>query len=130
MFESLTQRLSNAFSFFKDKKELTPDAIDEALGQVRTALLEADVHFKVAREFTDRVKARVLGAEKLAGVEPGQQFVHACHRELVDLMGPEGAELEFAKSGPTVVLMAGLQGAGKTTTCGKLAKLLDRKSVV
>ncbi|MBI5432024.1 MAG: signal recognition particle protein [Planctomycetes bacterium] len=127
MFESLTQRLSSAFSFFKDKKEITPDNIDEALGQVRTALLEADVNFKVAREFTDRVKARVLGAEKLAGVEPGQQFVHACHRELVDLMGPEGAQLEFAKSGPTIILMAGLQGAGKTTTCGKLAKLLRDK---
>ncbi|MCK6444883.1 MAG: signal recognition particle protein [Planctomycetes bacterium] len=127
MFESLTQRLSNAFSFFKDKKEITPDNIDEALGQVRTALLEADVHFKVAREFTDRVKSRVLGAEKLAGVEPGQQFVHACHKELVDLMGPEGAELAFAKSGPTVILMAGLQGAGKTTTCGKLAKLLRER---
>jgi signal recognition particle subunit SRP54 len=127
MFESLTQRLSSAFSFFQGKKELTADNIEEGLAQVRTALLEADVHFKVARDFTDRVKVRALGEKKLAGVEASQQFVHACHRELVDLMGPEGATLEFAKSGPTVILMAGLQGAGKTTTCGKLAKLLRER---
>ncbi len=127
MFESLTQRLSGAFSFLKDKKELTADNIEEGLSAVRTALLEADVNFKVAREFTDRVKERALGEKKLAGVEASQQFVHACHRELVELMGPEGATLDFAKSGPTVILMAGLQGAGKTTTCGKLAKFLREK---
>jgi signal recognition particle subunit SRP54 len=127
MFESLTQRLSSAFSLFSGKQELTPENVEEGLAQVRSALLEADVNFKVARAFTDNVRERVLGAERLRGVEPSQQFVHACHQQLVELMGPEDARLQFAKSGPTVILMAGLQGAGKTTTCAKLARFLVDK---
>ncbi|MCB9909313.1 MAG: signal recognition particle protein [Planctomycetes bacterium] len=127
MFESLTQRLTNSFSFFRGKRELTEENIGEGLTQVRQALLEADVHFQLAREFTDRVKARALGDQRLRGVEASDQFVHAVHTELVELMGPEDARLTFAKSGPTVILMAGLQGAGKTTTCAKLAKLLATK---
>jgi signal recognition particle subunit SRP54 len=127
MFETLTERLSQSFSFLRGRKELTQENVEEGLRQVRQALLEADVNFKVAREFTERVRERVLGASRLEGVEPSQQFVHAFHEELVELMGPEDARLEFAKSGPTVILMAGLQGAGKTTTCAKLAKLLREK---
>ena len=127
MFESLTQKLTGSFSFFRGKKELTEDNITEGLETVRQALLEADVHFKLAREFTQRVKERALGEGRLKGVEASDQFVHAVHAELVELMGPEDARLEFAKSGPTVILMAGLQGAGKTTTCAKLAKLLATK---
>ncbi len=127
MFESLTQRLTGSFSFFRDKRELTDDNIGEGLSQVRTALLEADVHFKLAKQFTERVKERALGAERLKGVGASDQFVHAVHTELVDMMGPENASLEVAKSGPTVILMAGLQGAGKTTTCAKLAKHLREK---
>ena len=117
MFETLTERLGSSFSFFKSKKELTEANIDEGLAAVRQALLEADVHFKLARDFTDRVKTRALGEGRLKGVEASDQFVHAVHAELVELMGPEDATLEVAKSGPTVILMAGLQGAGKTTTC-------------
>ncbi len=127
MFESLTQRLSSTFSFLGSKKELTPESIEEGLGQVRTALLEADVHFKVVRDFVDRVRTEVTGVDRLKGVEPSQQFIHACHEELVRLLGAEDARLEFAKSGPTVILMAGLQGAGKTTTVAKLAKRLMAK---
>jgi signal recognition particle subunit SRP54 len=127
MFESLTQRLTSALSFLGPKRELTPENIEQGLEAVRAALLEADVHIKVARDFTERVRQRVLGEARVAGVEPSQQFVHACHQELVELMGPEGARLEMAKSGPTVVLMAGLQGSGKTTTCAKLAKHLREK---
>ncbi len=127
MFESLTERLSNTFSLFRGRKELTADNIDEGLNQVRSALLEADVHFKLAREFTERVKVRALGEGRLSGVDPSEQFVHAVHSELVELMGPEDAALLVAKSGPTVILMAGLQGAGKTTTCAKLAKHLREK---
>ena len=123
MFESLTKRLSSAFSAFRGAKELTAENVDEGLREVRTALLEADVHFKVARDFTDRVRARVLGTTQLAGVDPSEQFVHACNEELVELMGPEDARLDLAGS-PCVVLLAGLQGAGKTTTCAKLAKRL------
>jgi signal recognition particle subunit SRP54 len=127
MFETLTQRLSGAFAFLKGSAELNEENVEEGLRAVRAALLEADVHFKVAREFTDRVRTRVVGERVLRGVEASQQFVHACHEELVELMGPEDARLEFAKSGPTVILMAGLQGAGKTTTCAKLAKLLKER---
>ncbi len=127
MFESLTQRLSRSFGLFKGKRELTEDNIQEGLDAVRQALLEADVHFKLARDFTDRVKERALGERRLQGVEAGDQFVHAVHQELVELMGPEDAALHYAKTGPTVILMAGLQGAGKTTTCAKLAKHLREK---
>ncbi|MCB9916495.1 MAG: signal recognition particle protein [Planctomycetes bacterium] len=127
MFETLTDRLSTTFSFLRGRKELTEENVAEGLREVRQALLEADVNFKVARDFTERVKARVTGEQRLQGVDPSQQFVHAFHQELVELMGPEDAQLSFAKSGPTVVLMAGLQGAGKTTTCAKLAKFLREK---
>lgn len=124
MFETLTERLTGSFSFFRGKKELTESNIEEGLKSVRQALLEADVHFKLAREFTENVKERALGEGRLRGVEASDQFVHAVHAELVELMGPEDAALSMAKSGPTVILMAGLQGAGKTTTCAKLAKHL------
>ncbi|MFT7679168.1 MAG: signal recognition particle subunit SRP54 [Planctomycetota bacterium] len=124
MFESLTQRLTQSFSLFRGKRELTDQNIDEGLKQVRAALLEADVQFKLAKEFTERVKERALGDSRLKGVEASDQFVHAVNAELVDMMGPEDAALNMAKSGPTVILMAGLQGAGKTTTCAKLAKHL------
>jgi signal recognition particle subunit SRP54 len=127
MFETLTQRLANSFSFLRNQKELTEANIGEGLEQVRTALLEADVNFKVVKDFTERVRARVVGQQKIAGVDPTQQFVAAFHHELVGLMGPKEARLEFAKNGPTVVLMAGLQGAGKTTTCAKLANFMREK---
>jgi len=127
MFDSLTDRLSRSFSFLKGKKELTEDNIQEGLKDVRAALLEADVHFQLARDFTDRVRIRALGDERLKGVDASNQFVHAVHEELVAIMGPEDARLEFARTGPTVILMAGLQGAGKTTTCAKLALHLRDK---
>lgn len=127
MFETLTSRFSSAFSFLRGSKELTPENVAEGLEQVRTALLEADVHIQVVREFTRSVEARVAGEEKLKGVDASDQFVHACHAELVELMGPEDTALAVAKTGPTVILMAGLQGAGKTTTCAKLAKQLREK---
>jgi len=124
MFETLTDRLTGTFSFLRGRKELTEENLDEGLREVRQALLEADVHFGIARDFTKRVGERVTGDDRLKGVEPSQQFVHAFHQELVELMGPEDAALTFAKHGPTVILMAGLQGAGKTTTCAKLARFL------
>ncbi|TDJ68037.1 MAG: signal recognition particle protein [Planctomycetota bacterium] len=127
MFETLTQRLTNSFGFLRGKKELTEDNVEEGLREVRSALLEADVHFKVAQDFTERVKLRALGAGRISGVDASQQFIHAFHQELVELMGPEDAQLSYAKSGPTVILLAGLQGAGKTTTCAKLALYLREK---
>ena len=127
MFETLTQRLTQSFSFLRDKKELTADNVEEGLRQVRSALLEADVHFQVVQDFTAKVRERLLGEKRIAGVDPTQQFIAAFHHELVELLGPKDARIEFAKNGATVVLMAGLQGAGKTTTCAKLAKLMREK---
>ncbi|MFN0244067.1 MAG: signal recognition particle protein, partial [Planctomycetota bacterium] len=124
MFETLTERLSKTFSFLHTQKELNDQNIEEGLRAVRTALLEADVHFQVVKDFTEKVRARVVGQKKIAGVDASHQFVAAFHDELVELMGPKDARLDFAKNGPTIVLMAGLQGAGKTTTCAKLAKRL------
>jgi signal recognition particle subunit SRP54 len=127
MFETLTQRLTQSFGFLRGQRELTDANIEEGLRQVRTALLEADVQFQVVQDFTARVRARIVGEKRIAGVDASSQFVHAFHRELVDLLGPQDARIEFAKNGPTIVLLAGLQGAGKTTTCAKLAKFFREK---
>ncbi|MHC4377941.1 MAG: signal recognition particle protein [Planctomycetota bacterium] len=129
MFQNLSKRLKGAFDVFRGERELTEANIEEGLRDVRSALLEADVHFQVSRDFVERVRERALGEKKLAdaNVSASDQFVHAVHTELVELMGPEDAKLNFASNGPTVILMAGLQGAGKTTTCGKLARHLAQR---
>jgi signal recognition particle subunit SRP54 len=127
MFETLTQRLTSVFSSLRGSRELDAAALEDGLRSVRQALLEADVQFGVARDFTARVQERLLGQERLHGVEPAQQFVHAFHKELVELLGPAEARLVHSKEPPTVVLLAGLQGAGKTTTCAKLAQFLRDK---
>jgi signal recognition particle subunit SRP54 len=111
----------------RGRRELTEQNIEEGLEAVRKALLEADVHFQVARDLVERVRAGVVGARVLSGVEPSQQFIHAVHQGLVEAMGPEDGRLTFAKHPPTVILLAGLQGSGKTTTCAKLAKYLREK---
>jgi len=127
MFETLTQRLTQSFGFLRGQRELTEANTEEGLRQVRTALLEADVQFQVVQDFIARVRARIVGEKRIAGVDASAQFVHAFHQELVELLGPQDARLEFAKNGPTIVLLAGLQGAGKTTTCAKLAKHFREK---
>jgi len=127
MFESLTQRLTDSFASLRGRRELTPENIEEGLTEVRKALLEADVHFGVTRDLVEKVRERALGEERIQGVDAPEQFVHAFHTELVQLMGPEGARIQFASKPPTVILVAGLQGAGKTTTCAKLAKHLKEK---
>jgi len=127
MFETLTQRLTESFGLFRGQRELTEANIEEGLRKVRTALLEADVQFQVVQDFVARVRERALGEKRISGVDAPAQFVHAFHGELVQLLGPKDARVEFAKNGPTIVLMAGLQGAGKTTTCAKLAKHFREK---
>ena len=102
MFENLTQRLSGAFGALRGKRTLDEENVEEGLRTVRTALLEADVHFQVARDFVEDVRGKVLGAELVRGVDPSEQFVHAVHGALVELMGPEGARLTFARTPPTV----------------------------
>jgi signal recognition particle subunit SRP54 len=127
VFENLIQRFGSAFASLRGARELSEANLEESVRAVRQALLEADVHYEFAQDFAERVRREAIGTKVLAGVQPGEQFAHAVHKALVEFMGPEGARLEFAKQPPTVVLLAGLQGAGKTTTCAKLAKHLREK---
>ncbi|MBN1529890.1 MAG: signal recognition particle protein [Thermoleophilaceae bacterium] len=121
MFDTLSDRLQEALGDVRSRGKLTEDDVNKAMRQVRLALLEADVNFKVVKDFTAGVKERALGQDVLDSLNPGQQVVKIVSDELTTLMGGSGRELAFAKPGPTVILMAGLQGSGKTTACGKLA---------
>jgi signal recognition particle subunit SRP54 len=124
MFDTLSERLQAALGDVRSRGKLTEDDVSKAMRQVRLALLEADVNFKVVKQFTDAVRERALGHDVLESLNPGQQVLKIVSEELTALMGGAGRELVFAKQGPTVVLMAGLQGSGKTTACGKLARHL------
>jgi signal recognition particle subunit SRP54 len=124
MFDALSDRLQAALDDVRSRGKLSEDDVSKAMRQVRLALLEADVNFKVVKEFTAAVKERSLGQDVLESLNPGQQVVKIVSDELTQLMGGAGRDLVFAKPGPTVILMAGLQGSGKTTACGKLARHL------
>ena len=124
MFDTLSDRLQEALGDVRSRGKLTEDDVNKAMRQVRLALLEADVNFKVVKDFTGAVKERALGADVLESLNPGQQVVKIVSDELTQLMGGAGRDLVFARGGPTVILMAGLQGSGKTTACGKLARHL------
>jgi signal recognition particle subunit SRP54 len=121
VFDALSDRLQAALGDVRSRGKLSEDDVNAAMRQVRLALLEADVNFKVVKQFTAAVKERALGQNVLQSLNPGQQVVKIVSDELTQLMGGSGRELAFAKPGPTVILMAGLQGSGKTTACGKLA---------
>src|SRR5918999_4498657 len=127
MFEQLSDRLQETLSGVRSRGKLTEADVDRAMREIRLALLEADVNFKVVKSFTKTVKERCLGADVLESLNPGQQVVKIVNEELTTLMGGAGRELAFASQGPTVVLMAGLQGSGKTTACAKLARLLGQE---
>ena len=124
MFDSLTERLSTTLRALGGKAKLTEDNIGETLREVRRALLEADVALSVVQGFLDAVRTRALGMEVSAALSPGQAFLKIVHEELVRVMGAERAELNLAVKPPAIILLAGLQGAGKTTTAGKLAQHL------
>jgi len=124
MFESLTGRLSQVIKTLRGEARLTEANIQDALREVRMALLEADVALPVVRDFIAQVRARALGQEVMGSLTPGQALVGIVHRELIALMGETSAGLDLATTPPAVILMAGLQGSGKTTTSGKLAKML------
>jgi len=124
MFESLTGRLSQVMKTLRGEARLTETNIQDALREVRMALLEADVALPVVKDFVAHVRERALGQEVMGSLTPGQALVGVVHRELVALMGEAAAPLDLATTPPAVILMAGLQGSGKTTTSGKLAKLL------
>jgi signal recognition particle subunit SRP54 len=126
MFDQLSDRLQATLSDVRSRGKLTEADVDAAMREIRLALLEADVNFKVVKSFTAQVKGRCLGEEVLGSLNPGQQVVKIVNEELAALMGGAGRDLAFASSGTTVILMAGLQGSGKTTACAKLATLLAK----
>ena len=133
LFENLTARLSRTVDTLRGRGRITEENVGEALREVRMALLEADVALPVVKTFIERVKQKALGAEVTASLTPGQAFVGILHRELVEIMGGERARFELRAQPPVVLLLAGLQGAGKTTTAGKLARWLiesQRKRVL
>jgi signal recognition particle subunit SRP54 len=124
VFDALSERLQVALGEVRSRGKLTEDDIAKAMRQIRLALLEADVNFQVVKRFTAQVKERALGQEVMQSLNPAQQVVKIVSDELTELMGGSGRDLAFGSSGPTVILMAGLQGSGKTTACGKLARHL------
>jgi signal recognition particle subunit SRP54 len=124
MFDSLAEKLQATLADVRGRGTLTEDDISAAMREIRLALLEADVNFKVVKSFTGAIKERALGADIIGQLNPGQQVVKIVSDELTELMGGTGRELSFSPRPPTVVLMAGLQGSGKTTATGKLARYL------
>ena len=125
-FEGLSEKLQNVFKGLKGKGSLTEADINAAMREVKLALLEADVNFKVVKEFVDSVKQKSLGEEVMASLTPGQQVIKIVNDELTELMGGTGSKLTFSPKGFTVYMMVGLQGTGKTTTGGKLANYLKK----
>ena len=126
MFDTLSGKLQNAFRNLRGLGKISESNVGDSLREVRMALLEADVNFKVARDFIERVKTKSLGAEVVQSVQPGQQMIKIIHDELVDLLGSQNASLNMGGS-PSSILMVGLHGSGKTTSSGKLARLLQKQ---
>ncbi len=126
MFENLTEKLQRAFKNLRGQGTLTEENIGEALKEIRMALLEADVNFKVVKELVDHIREKALGQEVMTALSPAEQVVKIVRDELINVLGKDTSKLKFASQPPTVVLMAGLQGSGKTTTSGKLAHWLKQ----
>ena len=126
-FEGLADKLSAAFKRLKSKGKLSEDDVKEAMREVRLALLEADVNYKVAKDFTKKVTERAVGAEVMESLTPAQMVVKIVDEELTALMGGGETRLVSPPSPPAIIMMCGLQGSGKTTHCGKLAKMLKSR---
>ena len=126
MFENLTEKLQRAFKTLRGQGTLTEENIQEALREIRVALLEADVNLNVVRELVDQIRSKAVGTEVLTALSPSEQVIKIVRDELVNLLGKDTARFKFASQPPTVILMAGLQGSGKTTTSGKLAAWLKK----
>ena len=126
MFENLSEKLERSFKILKGEGRITEINVAETLKEVRKALLDADVNYKVAKQFTDTVKAKAMGMNVLTAVKPGQLMVKIVHDELAELMGGQAVDIETNGS-PAIILMSGLQGSGKTTFSGKLAQMLRTK---
>src|SRR6201999_664312 len=126
MFENLTDKLQRAFKNLRGQGTLTEENVQEALREIRVALLEADVNLNVVKDLIDHIRAKAVGSEVLTALSPSEQVIKIVRDELVDLLGRDTAKLKFASQPPSVILMAGLQGSGKTTTSGKLAAWLKK----
>jgi signal recognition particle subunit SRP54 len=124
MFDALTDKFTSVFRNLSGKGRISEENIRDSMREVRTALLEADVNFKVVKDFTDKVVEKAIGQEVIKSLQPGQLMVKIVHDELLALLGPVDTNIYFVQPGPTVIMMCGLQGSGKTTTSGKLAKFL------
>ena len=120
-FEGLSDRLEAAFKRLRSKGNLTESDVKEAMREVRLALLEADVNYKVAKDFTNKVTERAIGSHVLESLTPAQMVIKIVNEELTELMGGTGSKLAYASHGPTIIMMCGLQGSGKTTHCAKIA---------
>lgn len=127
LFENLSEKLQNTFSRLRGKGKLSEKDVDQALREVRLALLEADVNYKVVKDFVKKVKARAIGEEVMESLNPGQMVIKIVNDELTMLMGEKEEKLRFSSKSPSVILMCGLQGAGKTTHVAKLAKMLKKQ---
>ena len=126
MFDNLSDRLEKSFKLLKGQGRITEINVAETLKDIRRALLDADVNFKIAKTFTDTVKRKALGQDVLTAVKPGQMMTKIVHDELAELMGGTFTDINL-KGNPAIILMSGLQGSGKTTFSGKLANLLKSK---
>src|SRR5271157_3320773 len=126
MFDTLSGKLQNAFRDLRGLGKITEGNVSDALREVRLALLDADVNFQVARDFVERVKAKSIGVEVVQSIQPGQQIVKLIHDELVELLGAANAGLEL-RGNPSCLLLVGLHGSGKTTSAGKLGRLLHKQ---
>ena len=126
-FESLTERLSGIFKKIRGQARLTEANMEDMLNEIRVALLEADVNYKVVKEFTTNVKEKALGQDVLNKLNPSQMLVKIVHDELIELLGSDDAEIKYQTGRPTIIMLVGLQGSGKTTTAGKLGYLLKNK---
>ena len=127
MFESLTEKFNSVFRSLSGRGRITEANVSDAMNDVRKALLEADVNYNVVKQFTKDVREKAIGAEVIKSLHPGQMMVKIVHDELVQLMGPVDTRIYFVSPGPTIILLAGLQGCGKTTTAAKLGKYLVAK---
>ena len=128
MFGNLSERLSDTFKNLRGRGRLSPADIDATLRDIRRALLEADVSLEVVKDFTAKVRERSLGDEVSKALNPAQQVVQIVNEELTTILGGEARKLSFSKNPPTVIMLAGLQGSGKTTLAGKLAKWLKEQN--
>src|ERR1700680_2779001 len=127
MLESLTDKFTGVFRSLSGRGRISEENIREAMRTVRTALLEADVNFKVVNDFIDHVIQKAVGQEVIKSLQPGELMVKICYDELLTLLGPVDTTIYLVQPGPTIVMMCGLQGSGKNTTCGKRAKYLTSK---